>query len=149
MVINTPRVSVVIPTFNRASILGNAIESVLSQTYDSYEIIIVDDGSTDDTSSVVTKFNSSRINYLYQENKGRSSARNKALSLANGEYIAFLDSDDKFYPQKLELQVTLLDSNPAFGMSYTSARVSDEHGKEIFRDGIAEGTYPYLSLIHI
>lgn len=144
---DVPRVSVVIPTHNRSCLLGKAIESVLGQTFDSYEIIIVDDGSTDDTCSVVDKYDSPRIRYCYQENKGRSAARNYALNLAQGEYIAFLDSDDTFYPQKLELQVALLDSNPEYGMSYTSARVVDEHGIELFRDGTTSDDCPYYRAI--
>lgn len=148
MAISSPWVSVVIATYNRASILGKAIESVLCQTYDSYEIIIVDDGSTDDTLSVVSKYESSRIKYVYQENNGRSSARNRALSLIQGEYVAFLDSDDMYFPQKLELQVELLENNPAFGMSYTSARVSDEYGNEIFKDGVADGGGAYYRAIN-
>lgn len=145
MSISSPRVSIVIATYNRASFIGKAIESVLDQTYDSYEIIIVDDGSTDETLSVVSKYESSRIKYIYQENSGRSSARNTALSLIQGEYVAFLDSDDMFLPQKLELQVELLENNPDFGMSYTSARVSDEHGNEIIKDGAVDGGAYYLA----
>lgn len=144
---DTPLVSVLIPTYNRSSLIGNAIESVLAQTYENYEIIIIDDGSTDDTGAVVNKFNSLRIKYIYQENKGRSAARNLAFNLSQGDYIAFLDSDDMFHPQKIELQVAHLESHPEYGMSYTSARVIDEQGKEIFRDDISEESCPYYRAV--
>lgn len=126
-----PAVSVIIPTYNRASMLGEAIESVLDQTYSDFEIIVVDDGSTDDTQQVVKAFDDTRIRYVFQENRGRSNARNHALSLAQGRYIAFLDSDDLFVPTKLERQVAALDSEPRFGMVYSSAVCSDEQGKEL------------------
>ena len=126
-----PTVSVIIPTYNRASMLREAIQSVLDQTYSDFEIIVVDDGSTDDTRKIVNAFFDKRIRYVFQENRGRSNARNHAFALAQGKYIAFLDSDDLFLPGKLEKQVAALEKEPGFGMVYSSAICTDEQGKEI------------------
>lgn len=113
-----PRVSVIIPAYNRADLIEETIESVLNQTYDDFEIIIVDDGSTDSTSEVVRRFNGP-IRYLYQGNRGRSCARNKGFEISSGDYICFLDSDDVLNPRMLELQVSLLDSNTDLGFVYS------------------------------
>src|SRR6266516_2486605 len=86
-------VSVVIPTFNRAAIVTRAIESALSQTYGNIEVIVVDDGSADDTRDIVASYGE-RVRYFYQNNAGVSAARNTALRNARGEFVAFLDSDD-------------------------------------------------------
>lgn len=121
-------VSVIIPTFNRASFIGDAIRSVLSQTYSDIELIVIDDGSSDNTPDVVSTFSDPRLRYIRQANMGRSNARNHALSLAKGRYIAFLDSDDLFLPDKLERQVAYLQSHPGTGMVYTSAHCIDHKG---------------------
>jgi glycosyltransferase involved in cell wall biosynthesis len=126
-----PTISVIIPTYNRAHLIGASIASVLAQTYTNFELIVVDDGSTDDTEQQVHGFNDPRINYINQENKGRSHARNCALDLARGRYIAFLDSDDLFLPDKLALQVAYLDSHPHVGMVYTSAYCIDYSGNAL------------------
>jgi glycosyltransferase involved in cell wall biosynthesis len=123
-----PKVSVIIPTYNRASLLRHAIESVLGQTYDDYELIIVDDGSTDNTAEVVARNSSDKIIYVHQQNRGRSAARNHGIRIATGEYIAFLDSDDMFLSAKLESQVKVLDDNPAIGLVYSHAKNVDENG---------------------
>ncbi|MBC8496525.1 MAG: glycosyltransferase family 2 protein [Chloroflexi bacterium] len=105
-----PTVSVVIPTYNRAGYILDAIESVLSQTYSDYEIIVVDDGSADHTRDMLQPLIADdKIRYVYQENQGVSAARNHGIRLAQGEYIAFLDSDDLFLPTKLEKQVAVLE----------------------------------------
>ena len=111
-------VSVIIPTYNRARLLIDALESTRCQTYRPLEAIVIDDGSTDDTQEVVKQFsevNSSEsfhISYVYQNNKGPSTARNTGLKAASGEYVQFLDSDDLIHPRKLEIQVGLLKSHP-------------------------------------
>lgn len=123
-----PNVSIIIATFNREKLLHEAIQSVLSQTYDNFELIIIDDGSTDNTPSMITEFNDPRLHYQHFPNKGRSCARNVGLRLAKGNYIAFLDSDDLYLPEKLAQQVSYLDTHPETGMIYTSAYCIDEKG---------------------
>ena len=108
---NQKLISVIIPTFNRENLIKDAINSVLEQTYQNFEILIIDDGSTDDTSDVVKSIGDTRIKYIYQENAGVSRARNNGIENAQGEYIAFLDSDDFWHPEKLEKQATVLDQN--------------------------------------
>ena len=97
-------VSVVIPTFNYGHFVGDAVESALAQTYPHLEVIVVDDGSTDDTQRVLKRFGS-RIRCVYQNNRGLSAARNTGIRLANGEWIALLDADDVWHPQKTEVQL--------------------------------------------
>ena len=111
-----PKVSVIIPTFNRAPSLPRAIKSVLNQTFDDFELIIVDDGSTDNTKDIVSHFNDPRILYLWQENRERSAARNTGIKASQGIYITFLDSDDEYMESKLEAQVTLLEIKPEVGL---------------------------------
>ena len=104
-----PKVSVVIPTFNRAHILGRAIASVLGQTHADLELIIVDDGSVDGTEALVRGIADRRLRYVRQErNRGVSAARNRGIAEARGEWLAFLDSDDEWLPQKLERQLLAL-----------------------------------------
>jgi glycosyltransferase involved in cell wall biosynthesis len=102
-----PGISVIIPTYNRAQLVTKAIESVLAQTYHDYEIIVVDDGSTDNTREVLEPY-MNRIKYLYQENLGPSAARNAGIRASRGEWIAFLDSDDRWLPEKLTQQIEYL-----------------------------------------
>jgi glycosyltransferase involved in cell wall biosynthesis len=104
----TPSVSVVIPTFNRAHSVGKAIESVLAQTFQDFEVIVVDDGSKDDTSKVLAGFGDG-IRTISQENRGASAARNAGIRLARGKWVAFLDSDDEWHPTKLKRQVDCLE----------------------------------------
>jgi hypothetical protein len=115
--VTVPSVSVVIPTYNRAQTIGRAVDSVLAQTYSDLEVIVVDDGSTDDTRQVLARYGDA-IRYLYQENQERRVARNNGIRHACGEYIAFLDSDDLWLPDKLRRQVALLDQNPQVGLVY-------------------------------
>ncbi len=121
-------VSVVVPTHNRARIVGAAIESVLAQSYQNVEVIVVDDGSTDDTRSVVERYGP-RVRYLYQTNGGVSSARNLGFANARGEFIALLDSDDEFLPWKLEAQVRLLQAHPDVGMVWTDMTAVSPDGR--------------------
>jgi glycosyltransferase involved in cell wall biosynthesis len=123
-----PKVSVIIPTFNRAEFLRPAITSVLNQTFQDFEVIVVDDASKDDTREIVDRFHDSRIKYLYREtNGGEASARNAGILNSNGQYIAFLDDDDEWLPEKLSLQVDLLEhSTPRTGLVYTGYSVIDK-----------------------
>ncbi|MBI3864414.1 MAG: glycosyltransferase family 2 protein [Planctomycetia bacterium] len=121
-------VSVVIPTYDRAYIIGRAIESVLQQTYRSVEVIVIDDGSTDDTRRVVEAFGPP-VRYFYQTNAGVSAARNHGLRKARGEFVALLDSDDLWLPWKLEAQVQLMRSFPDVGMIWTDMVAIDSAEK--------------------
>lgn len=103
-------VSVVIPTFNRADCLKRAVDSVLRQSCKSFELIVVDDGSDDNTKELIKRYGS-RVIYFYQKNSGVSSARNKGIALSRGEYVAFLDSDDEWKPDKLAVQVDFFKKN--------------------------------------
>ena len=123
-----PIVSVIIPTFNRRKYIGEAIQSVLDQTFRDFEIMVNDDGSTDGTANVVKSFSDDRVKYISQANRGRSNARNHAIGISTGQYIAFLDSDDLYLAGKLELQVAYLDKHPEVGMVYTSAYCMNEEG---------------------
>lgn len=109
---SNPTVSVIIPTYNRAHLIGRAIQSVLDQTYQDFEIIVVDDASTDNTEDVVSNFDDERIRYIrLKENSGTSAApRNTAIRIARGEYIAFQDSDDEWLPEKLKKQIRLFET---------------------------------------
>ncbi|GKZ16325.1 glycosyltransferase family 2 protein [Haladaptatus sp. T7] len=105
-----PTVSVIVPTYNRADAIPRTIESVLSQTLEDLELIIVDDASQDDTEEVVTSYDDDRIQFVqHEENQGASAARNTGIERAEGEYMAFLDSDDVWLPTKLEKQVLTLE----------------------------------------
>ncbi len=104
-----PEVSVVIPTYNRAESIGDSIESVLTQTFQEFEIIIVNDGSTDETEKVISNFSDARIKLISQTtNKGASAARNNGIRASKGDFVAFLDSDDRWLPEKLQIQTDYL-----------------------------------------
>jgi glycosyltransferase involved in cell wall biosynthesis len=106
----SPRVSVVLPTFDRARLLPRAIESVLAQTFHDFELLVVDDGSTDDTPSVVESYAGDRLSYVRLErNTGAAAARNVGIRRAAGDLVAFQDSDDEWLPEKLERQVRAFD----------------------------------------
>src|SRR5690242_17488768 len=104
---DAPLVSIVIPTYNRAAVIRRTIENIFDQTYSNIEVIVVDDGSTDDTQTTLRQF-SDRIRVIRQANAGPAVARNRGIEIAQGEIIAFQDSDDLWKPTKLERQVTLL-----------------------------------------
>ena len=129
----TPKVSVVIPTFNRAGFLRAAISSVLDQTYQDFEIIVVDDASTDNTRKVVTAFNDERIRYIrHDKNTGEAGARNTGILNTDGEYIAFLDDDDEWLSEKLELQVRKFENSHAkTSLIYTGYFIFDDIEKKI------------------
>jgi glycosyltransferase involved in cell wall biosynthesis len=110
---NHPLVTVVMPAYNRADLIADSIQSVLDQTYQNWELVIADDGSTDDTRKVVSNFTDPRIHYhRFEHNGGFGTARNRGIKLAKGSLIAFLDSDDLWRPDKLMLQVLLLSQHP-------------------------------------
>jgi GT2 family glycosyltransferase len=123
-----PLVSVVIPSYNRADYIAETIESVLQQTYEPIEIIVIDDGSKDNTREVVERF-APKVRYVWQENAERGASRNHGLRLAEGEFIAFLDSDDVWLPAKTEMGVEFLLKRPEIGLLCTDAIQIDEHGE--------------------
>jgi glycosyltransferase involved in cell wall biosynthesis len=108
---NAPRVSIIVPVYNGERFLGEAIDSIFAQTYPSYEIIVVDDGSTDRTRQIALSYPS--VKYLYQANAGTASARNRGIAIARGEYLAFLDADDVWMPDKLSIQMAAFEADPA------------------------------------
>lgn len=126
-----PAVSVIIPAYNAADFIGQAIASVLGQTFADFELIVVDDGSTDGMGAVVAQFQDERLGYVYQRNRERSAARNTGIRLARGEFIAFLDADDRWLPQKLARQVARLRANPQVGLVYVGGFV-EEDGRVFF-----------------
>jgi glycosyltransferase involved in cell wall biosynthesis len=120
-----PRVSVIIPTYNRAHYIGETLRSILDQTFTDFEIVIVDDGSTDNTKEVVDSLGDSRIRYTWQENKGVASAGNVALKLSRGEYLAPFSSDDIWLSDNLETKVKFLDANPGVVLVCSDAYLFD------------------------
>jgi len=112
------KISVIIPTYNRREFLARAIDSVLDQGWRDFELIVVDDGSTDETARSVASYGG-RVRYLYQENRGPAAARNTGVRAAEGEFIAFLDSDDRFAPEKLAVQQAAMAARPEYLISHT------------------------------
>lgn len=136
----TPLVSVVIPTYNQASYLPEAIDSVLAQTYAPIELIVVDDGSTDDTPAVISRYGP-RITAIRQANRGAANALNVGLKSASGELICWLSSDDAFLPDKVTRQVAALADHPAAGLCCTGWETIDAEGRTLRQ-------YPTLDWIH-
>jgi glycosyltransferase involved in cell wall biosynthesis len=128
-----PLVSVIIPTYNYARFIAEAVASVQSQTYSNWEIIVVDDGSTDNTEEVVKNLaaDEPRISYLRQDNARQAAARNNGIRHAGGDYFQFLDADDLIEPQKLERQVAFLEQHPDVDITYSGVRYfsSDRAGE--------------------
>lgn len=114
-----PLVSVIIPVYNRSHLIQRALQSVLDQTYANFELIVVDDGSTDATKEAIAAVGDKRIKYFYQAHSGEAVARNKGLSLARGKYIHFLDSDDYFLPANLTEKVNLIEAHNDIGWVYS------------------------------
>jgi glycosyltransferase involved in cell wall biosynthesis len=125
-----PKVSVIIPTYNRADLIGRAIDSILAQTLRAVEILVIDDGSTDNTRKVVGVYGEP-VRYIYQDNQGISSARNRGIELATGEYIAFLDSDDYFLLNNLEEKIRYLLQNPTIDWVYSDWQYFDIQGNPL------------------
>lgn len=136
-----PAVSVIIPTYNRAQLVCRAIRSVLGQSYGDFEILVVDDASTDDTEAKVKALGDTRIRYLRQrENQDVSAARNRGMRAARGQFIAFLDSDDEWLPEKLELQLRVMRKAPqTVGLVYTGEIARHDDGSERIRLPVHRG----------
>lgn len=131
---NSPLVSVVIPAYNQAEFLGEAIQSVLNQTYDQFEIVVVNDASPDQTNEVVAQYNDPRIkNIIHEKNQGLPASRNTGIKVAKGDVIALLDSDDIFHPDKLKTHVAFLQTHPEIGATY-NPRFNLNHSSFTIRD---------------
>ena len=125
-------VSIVLCTYNRAYCVGKAVESVLAQTYSSWELFVIDDGSTDDTEAVIEQYADPRIHYIkMNKNRFYCYAANHGLGYCKGEYIAFLNSDDAWFPEKLEKQVSFMEQNIQYGACFTEVILTDNEGKDI------------------
>jgi len=132
-----PLVSVITPTFNRADFIEHAVNSVLKQTYSNFELFIVDDGSTDDTRKRLDNaLEDPRVHYLYQPNQGQSVARNRGITESKGDFICFLDSDNAWFPNKLERSLLEFESFPEAHVVYGDNILIDEHSAEIGRDNM-------------
>lgn len=127
---SNPFVSVIIPAYNQAEFLREAIQSVLSQSYENYEIIVVDDGSTDDTALIASQF-ADRIRYIHQDNQGLAGARNTGIYTAQGEFIGLLDADDQWRPNYLEEMLKLTASYPDASVYYCEAQGMDVNGLDL------------------
>jgi glycosyltransferase involved in cell wall biosynthesis len=141
-----PGVSIILPTYNRASFLPQALESILGQRYQDWELIIVDDGSTDETREVVSELIRGLpqpIQHVHQENRGAYAARNAGLDLARGEHVAFFDSDDLWLPHHLESCVAGLEANPTVDWIYGACQVVDyESGRVLAPNSFYLGDRP-------
>jgi len=124
------KASVVIPVYNAEAFIAETIESALNQTISEHEVIVVNDGSTDDSEKEILRF-AGRIVYISRENRGVSASRNEGALIAKGEYIAFLDQDDLFMPEKLERMSSFLDSNPGYAMAYSLGGRIDATGNPL------------------
>lgn len=140
------KVSVVIPAYNKSEYTKITVESVLSQTYENIEIIVVDDGSTDDTNERMKQFGD-KINYIYKKNAGASSARNEGMRVATGEYVAHIDCDDVYYPEKIEKSVKCLEKNSEYGFVYTDVYKIDEYNNIVgdFSDFALKATSGWIA----
>jgi len=149
-------VSVIIPTYNRAYIIERCIKSVLNQSYNNIEIIVIDDGSTDNTKDILAQF-SDKINYIYQSNSGVSVARNAGVSVSKGMYLAFLDSDDEWLPNKIEVQYNEFEKYSDIAIVACRARLISLQGDESLTLNMGNITcdffqiylYPYLGIPNI
>lgn len=133
-----PTVSVILPTRNRAALLKEAMDSVLAQTYPDWELIVMDDGSTDATRATVEAYaaRDSRIRYVHQVNQGLPKTRERSLAFVRGSYVAFLDDDDLYLPEKLACQVAFLEAHPEAGLVYSYVDVVD--GEKRYRTTFPE-----------
>lgn len=141
-----PAVSVVIPAYNAAWCVGQAVDSVLAQDFRDCEVIVIDDGSTDDTPAVLAVYGDA-IRVVHQANGGMSTARNTGIRTARGDFVAFLDADDYWLPGKLRLQVELMRSTPTVGFSSVAARVEYPNGQLVNLWKCGDEAHPILRFL--
>ncbi|MDP4148560.1 MAG: glycosyltransferase [Bacteroidota bacterium] len=139
-----PRVTMLMPAYNAGKYIAEAIRSVLAQDFSDFELLIVDDGSTDDTREVIGRFSDPRIRLLEQENKGISAALNAGLTAARGIYIARFDADDICLPQRLSRQTAFLDANPDYILVGSEAEYVSEDGEHLFHFRCIAYSYPEI-----
>jgi len=144
MTANNPLISVVIPTYNNARYVRQAVDSVFAQTYPYHEVIVVDDGSMDSPTAALSSC-LERIQFVRKQNEGASAARNRGLELARGEFVVFLDSDDYLLPEKFERQLACFKANPMLGAVHSGWRLVDADGSPL-RDVEPWHNVPTLSL---
>lgn len=157
-----PAVSVIVPTYNRADYLKKSVQSILDQTFNDFEILIINNYSTDNTLEVIKAFNDARIKVINFKNDGIiAKSRNQGIMQSVGKYIAFLDDDDLWCPDKLEFQIKYLDEHPEFDLVYSNALIINEHGNEngllkdskdakighVFLDLLYENFIPVLTVL--
>lgn len=144
-----PVVSAVIPAYNASLFLPEAIESVLSQTFTNFELLVVDDGSTDNTASIVKQYSQkdSRVKLFSQTNQGVSFSRNLGVELAQSKYVAFLDADDRWLPDKLAAHVEYLENNPQVGISFSRVKFIGSDGQ--FTGQISTGRLTNIQPEHL
>jgi glycosyltransferase involved in cell wall biosynthesis len=128
----TPVVSIILPTFNRAETIGRSIRSALNQTYSNFELLVIDDGSTDNTAGVLAAVSDPRLRVIWHTtNRGAPAARNTGIANARGTYISFLDSDDEWHPDKIEKELAIMEDQPEVGVVY-SGFWRHIHGKKSY-----------------
>ncbi len=153
---NTPPVTVLLPVYNAGNYVAEAIQSVLQQDFSNFELLIINDGSTDSSASVIAQFHDPRIRVIHQENKGLVATLNRGLDLAKGRYIARFDADDVCYPHRLGLQFSFLEEHPDYVLVGSEADYMDETGKHIFTykfqqyedEGIRADNFIHCPVIH-
>jgi len=138
MSVRPPHVSIIVPAYNAAATLGAALDSALAQTYRDFELLAVDDGSTDNTAAILDRYGES-IRVIRQANAGLSAARNAAMKVARGDLAAFLDADDLWLPEMLERTVAVLDSDPACVLAFTDLTLIDSRGVPLSSSLVGHG----------
>jgi glycosyltransferase involved in cell wall biosynthesis len=128
-----PKVSVIMPVYNGEVYLEKSINTLLSQSFNDWELVVVDDGSTDTTPLILQRFTDPRIRTFRQKNGGEARARNTGLANVTGEYLAFLDADDEYLPDALKNLVSYLDNNPEFSVVFSDGYICDSKGKDLMR----------------
>ncbi len=127
----SPKASIVVPAYNVAATIGETLSSLLSQTFPDFELIVVDDGSSDGTVAVVRSFTDSRIRLICQKNRGLAGAHNTGIAAARGDYIGFCDADDLWLPEKLERHIEHMEKNPDVGISFSGSEMIDSNSKSL------------------